>query len=121
MQASLVNAGLVASLAIAMGMRNAVVRRLGVADLATITTLTLTLTGLVADPGASREKGRRARRRVAVLGASFLGAAVGAVLQSNCGVVAPLALTLGLLAASATVAQRASRSTKAWAIAPPRQ
>jgi uncharacterized membrane protein YoaK (UPF0700 family) len=67
-------------LALAMGVRNATVRRLGIPDLTT-TVLTLTLTGLAADtqlPGA--EPGATLARRLSAVGAMLLGAVLGALL-----------------------------------------
>lgn len=112
-QGPLVQAGLVALLALAMGVQNASARRLGVADLTT-TVLTLTLTGLAADASTRKEERPRARRRLAATGTMFLGAAVGAVLLLRFGVVAPLVLTLGLLLATAVAAYIASSSTAPW-------
>jgi uncharacterized membrane protein YoaK (UPF0700 family) len=68
---------LVALLASAMGMQNAAVRRLGVADMTT-TVLTLTLTGLAADSrlagGASPHIGRRVASVLLMLSGALLGA-----------------------------------------------
>jgi uncharacterized membrane protein YoaK (UPF0700 family) len=62
--------------AIAMGLRNAVVRRLGVLDVTT-TVLTLTITGLAADSsmagGDHVRSGRRVLSVVAMLGGAFIG------------------------------------------------
>ena len=109
----LVQAGLVALLAIAMGVQNASARRLGVADLTT-TVLTLTLTGLAADARATKEERARAKRRLAATGTMLLGAALGALLQFQFGGVAPLVLALCLLLANSAAAYRAARSTEAW-------
>ncbi len=78
--------------AIAMGLRNATVRRLGVADLTT-TVLTMTFTGLGADSTfAGGTNPRWPRRTLSVL-TMLIGAVVGALLVRNGGVAAPLALT----------------------------
>ncbi|MFB7665246.1 YoaK family protein [Kitasatospora sp. NPDC056138] len=81
----------IAVLALAMGIRNASVRRVGVADLTT-TVLTMTLTGLAADSllagGAAPRAGRRAGAAVAMAGGAF----VGAWFQLHHGVVRSLAL-----------------------------
>src|SRR4051812_35309047 len=61
---------------LAMGLRNATVRRLGVADLTT-TVLTLTLTGLAADSSLAGGENPRWTRRVASVVALFGGAAPG--------------------------------------------
>jgi uncharacterized membrane protein YoaK (UPF0700 family) len=80
----------IALLAFGMGVRNATVRRVKVADLTT-TVLTMTLTGLAADsPLAGGEGEGSGRRTVAVL-AMLLGAIAGALLLK-----VELALVLGL-------------------------
>src|SRR5262245_32077687 len=112
-QRPLLQAGLVLLLAFAMGAQNAVARRLAVADLTT-TVLTLTLTGLAADASVKTEDGSRAKRRLAATGAMLVGAAVGAVLQLQFGVIAPLVLTLVLLLVAGAAARHAARSTDPW-------
>ena len=77
--------------AIAMGLRNATVRRLGVADLTT-TVLTLTLTGLAADSSLAGGNNPRLARRLLSVVAMFGGAAVGAVLLRY-GLALPLVIT----------------------------
>jgi uncharacterized membrane protein YoaK (UPF0700 family) len=80
----------IALLAFGMGVRNATVRRVKVADLTT-TVLTMTLTGLAADsPPAGGDGQGSGRRAVAVL-AMLLGAIAGALLLK-----VDLALVLGL-------------------------
>jgi uncharacterized membrane protein YoaK (UPF0700 family) len=64
--------------ALAMGTRNAAVRRLAIPDLTT-TVLTLTITGIGADSSLANGNNPRLARRVAAVAAMFLGAAVGAV------------------------------------------
>ena len=71
--------GVVASTAMAMGLRNAVVRKLGVADLTT-TVLTLTIAGLAADFTLAGGGNLRWRRRCAAIVSMLAGAAAGAVL-----------------------------------------
>ena len=71
--------GIVAVMALAMGLRTAVVRRLGVADLTT-TVLTLTITGLAADSGLAGDTNPRWRRRCAGILCMLSGAAAGAAL-----------------------------------------
>ena len=65
--------------AIAMGIRNAVVRKLGVPDLTT-TVLTLTITGLASDSSLAGGSNPRWQRRVASIALMFGGAAVGTLL-----------------------------------------
>jgi uncharacterized membrane protein YoaK (UPF0700 family) len=71
--------GVVASTAIAMGLRNAVVRKLGVADLTT-TVLTLTIAGVAADSTLAGDSNPRWRRRCAAIVSMLAGAAAGAAL-----------------------------------------
>ena len=91
--------------AIAMGMHNATVRRLGVADLTT-TVLTMTLTGLGADSCLAGGTSIRWQRRVASIAAMLAGAALGALLVGQVGLVWPLVLIGGmtLLATLADIA-----------------
>jgi len=80
--------------AVAMGLRNATVRRLAVPDLTT-TVLTLTLTGIAADSSLARGNNPRIRYRAASVVFMFSGAVVGALLL-RLGPAAPLLLS-GLL------------------------
>jgi len=68
---------LIASTAVAMGLRNAVARKLAVPDLTT-TVLTLTVTGLAADSGLAGGDNPRWQRRLAAIVAMLAGAAAGA-------------------------------------------
>jgi uncharacterized membrane protein YoaK (UPF0700 family) len=81
---------LIALLAMAMGLRSAVVRKLGVADLTT-TLLTLTMTGILSESSLAGGKNPRIARRVAAVALLFLGALVGAFLL-KAAVAIPLAL-----------------------------
>ena len=69
---------LIALTALAMGTRNAAVRKLAVPDLTT-TVLTLTITGIGADSSLARGNNPRLARRIASVAAMFFGAALGAV------------------------------------------
>jgi uncharacterized membrane protein YoaK (UPF0700 family) len=69
---------LIASTALAMGTRNAAVRKLAIPDLTT-TVLTLTITGIGADSSLAKGNNPRLARRVAAVAAMFLGAALGAI------------------------------------------
>ena len=82
---------IVALTAGAMGIRNATVRRLGVADLTT-TVLTLTLTGLAADSSLAGGTNPRPTRRIGSLVALFGGALLGAALVLHVGLVSPLVI-----------------------------
>src|SRR5882672_8765470 len=70
---------LIALTALAMGTRNAAVRKLAIPDLTT-TVLTLTITGIGADSAIANGNNPRLARRVASVAAMFLGAALGAVI-----------------------------------------
>jgi uncharacterized membrane protein YoaK (UPF0700 family) len=83
----------IALLALAMGVRNATVRHLGVPDLTT-TVLTMTLTGLAADSPLAGGSGRGSVRRIAAVFAMLTGALAGALLLKT-------SLVLPLLAAAA--------------------
>lgn len=87
--------------ALAMGLRNATVRRLAVPDLTT-TVLTLTLTGVAADSSLAGGGNPRLGRRVASVVAMFAGAALGALLL-RFGLALPLLLS-GSCVLAATVA-----------------
>jgi uncharacterized membrane protein YoaK (UPF0700 family) len=73
---------MIAFTAIAMGMRNAAVRKLAVPDLTT-TVLTLTITGLAADSSLARGTNPRWQRRIAAVVAMFAGAALGSITLRN--------------------------------------
>jgi len=88
---------------VAMGMRNAVVRKLAVPDLTT-TVLTLTLTGLAADSPLAGSEGPRSRRRVASILCMLAGAAVGAWLLRQ-----SVALTMGTAAVISALCTLAAR------------
>src|SRR6266403_473878 len=70
---------LIALTALAMGTRNAAVRKLAIPDLTT-TVLTLTITGIGADSSMANGNNPRLARRVESVVAMFLGAALGAVI-----------------------------------------
>jgi uncharacterized membrane protein YoaK (UPF0700 family) len=70
---------LIALMALAMGTRNAAVRKLAIPDLTT-TVLTLTITGIAADSSIANGTNPRLARRVGSVAAMFLGAALGAVI-----------------------------------------
>jgi uncharacterized membrane protein YoaK (UPF0700 family) len=78
--------------AVAMGLRNATVRRLAVPDLTT-TVLTLTLTGIAADSTLAGGRNPRLGRRLGAALAIFAGSAVGAVFVSLGGLALPLVVT----------------------------
>lgn len=81
--------------ALAMGLRNASVRKIALPDLTT-TVLTLTITGLAADSSLAGGSDPRWQRRVMSILLMFAGAVVGALLLRH-----SLALPLGLATVSA--------------------
>jgi uncharacterized membrane protein YoaK (UPF0700 family) len=91
----------IALMAVAMGVRNATVRSLAVADMTT-TVLTLTLTGLAADSTLGGGDNPRAVRRGGAVLLMLLGAYVGAVLVLHTSLTWPLLASC--LCGAATVA-----------------
>ncbi len=79
-------------LAFAMGIQNAMIRKFGVADLAT-NVMTLTMTALVAESSLGGGENQRWQRRSASIGIFAVSATSGAVLV-RFGVVWPLLLAL---------------------------
>ena len=69
---------LIALTALAMGTRNAAVRKLAIPDLTT-TVLTLTITGIGADSSLANGNNPRLARRLESIAAMFLGARLGAI------------------------------------------
>jgi uncharacterized membrane protein YoaK (UPF0700 family) len=108
---------LIVLLAVAMGLQNAVARRLAVPDMTT-TVLTLTLTGLAADSTLAGGKNPQPSRRVMATLTMFAGAAIGAILIFNSGVASVLALALVLLVVAAVAASKASSSSAPWTVGP---
>ena len=115
-----------ALLAIALGVQNAVARKLAVPDLTT-TVLTMTLTGVGADLRAvfGREAPRPRRgaapaaraalgRRLLAVAAMVAGAAAGASLALRVSPVSALALAAALLALTAAWAALAVRRPASW-------
>ncbi len=89
---------IIALVAVAMGMRNAIVRKLAVPDLTT-TVLTLTLTGIAADTAGESVKIGRSVRRLSAVAAMLLGAFIGALLEKH-SLTLPLAVAAGAGAVS---------------------
>jgi uncharacterized membrane protein YoaK (UPF0700 family) len=87
----------IALLAFGMGVRNATVKSLKVADLTT-TVLTMTLTGLAADSPLGGGKGEGSWRRTAAVLAMLFGAIAGALLlKVHLALVLALAAVLAIL------------------------
>jgi uncharacterized membrane protein YoaK (UPF0700 family) len=103
---------LAATLAVAMGVQNAVARRLAVPDLTT-SVLTMTLTGIAADRGA-RQREAAFVRRVLAVATTLAGAVAGAELVLHTSTTAALGLALGLLAVVVAGALLAARRPGPW-------
>ena len=104
---------LIAPLAIAMGVQNAAVQRIGVPELTT-TVLTKTLTGIASEARALGGGGSQlGRRGVAVL-AMLLGAVCGGLLVLKVSVASALALALAVAGLVALAVHALSRGEPAW-------
>jgi uncharacterized membrane protein YoaK (UPF0700 family) len=93
--------GVIVLTALAMGVRNATVRKIALPDLTT-TVLTLTLTGLAADSPLAGGANPRAWRRGASVLSMFLGAGAGALLVRH-SLVLPLVVS-GALSCGCAIA-----------------
>ena len=105
--------GIAALLALAMGIQNAMARRLAVPDLTT-TVLTMTLTGIAADVRAQGHGLAVLRRRILAVAAMFAGAVGGALLVLHAGTAPALGLATGLLAVVTAGAALAVRQPGPW-------
>ena len=105
--------GMAALLALAMGIQNAVARRLAVPDLTT-TVLTMTLTGIAADVRTTDHGRAGLARRVLAVAAMFGGAVAGALLVLHAGTAPALGLATGLLAMVTAGAALAVRRLGPW-------
>jgi uncharacterized membrane protein YoaK (UPF0700 family) len=103
---------LILIMALAMGIQNATARKLAVPDLTT-TVLTLTITGIAADPSAPGGAGSSGRRVVSVA-SMLVGALVGAVFVLHVAVVLPLVTALVLLVLIAVAARVLGRDDASW-------
>src|ERR1700685_2735320 len=102
-----------ALLAVAMGIQNAVARKLAVPDLTT-TVLTMTLTGIGHDARSGHRGHVTLVRRVLVVATMLAGGVIGAELVLNVGTIVPLALATGLLAIVAGGAAVAANHPGEW-------
>ncbi len=102
-----------ALLALAMGIQNAVARRLAVPDLTT-TVLTMTLTGIAADVRAKGHGLAGLGRRLLAVATMFAGAACGALLVLHASATAALGLAVGLLVIVTAGAALAARRPGSW-------
>lgn len=104
---------LAALLAVAMGIQNSAARKLAVPDLTT-TVLTMTLTGIGADPRAGQRGHVTLARRVLTVATMLAGGAAGAWLVLRVSAVAALAVATGLLLLTAAGAAWSARRPAGW-------
>jgi uncharacterized membrane protein YoaK (UPF0700 family) len=104
---------LIAVLAAAMGIQNAVVRRLSVPELTT-TVLTMTMTGIGADGILAGGAGSRTGRRLIAIVAMFLGALVGTACVLHVRIEALLAVALGALVIVSAATLALGRGHPTW-------
>jgi uncharacterized membrane protein YoaK (UPF0700 family) len=107
---------LAALLSVAMGIQNAVARKLAVPDLTT-TVLTMTLTGIGHDPRSGQRGHVTLTRRILVVATMLTGGVAGAELVLNVGTLIPLALATALLAIVAGTAALTTRHPAEWRMA----
>ncbi len=98
---------MIALVAFAMGVRNAIVRKLAVPDLTT-TVLTLTLTGLAADAPVGQHARAHSARRVLAVAAMLGGASSAACSRSTVSLGRCWRRQLSRPLASARICSRAS-------------
>lgn len=108
-----VHYGIVIALALAMGLQNAIVQRLGVAELTT-TVLTRTITGIAVDGFGFGVHGGKVGRRVVAVLAMLAGAVVGAVLVLHAAHAWALAVALTVIATVGTIAWTMRNVTLGW-------
>jgi uncharacterized membrane protein YoaK (UPF0700 family) len=104
---------LILIMALAMGIQNATARKLAVPDLTT-TVLTMTITGIAADPGGPGGAGSSSGRRVVSVASMLVGALVGAVLVLHAAIVLPLVTAFVLLVIIAITARVLGREDASW-------
>jgi uncharacterized membrane protein YoaK (UPF0700 family) len=104
---------LVGVLGLAMGLQNAVARRLAVPDLTT-TVLTLTITGMGADSTFVGGTGSKAGRRLVSIAAMLIGAVLGALLVLHTTLCTPLIGAAVAVLVVAGLAATTGRSKDEW-------
>jgi uncharacterized membrane protein YoaK (UPF0700 family) len=104
---------LIAPLAIAMGIQNAAVQRIGVPELTT-TVLTKTLAGIASEARALGGGGSQLGRRGLAVLAMLLGALCGGLLVLKVSVASALALALALAGLVALAVHVLSRGESSW-------
>jgi uncharacterized membrane protein YoaK (UPF0700 family) len=104
---------LIALLGTAMGVQNAVARKIAVPDLTT-TVLTLTIAGMSADARVTGGPGARVGRRLLAVLTMVVGALAGALLVLHANASLALVLAFVLLAIVTTTAALVSRGEAIW-------
>jgi uncharacterized membrane protein YoaK (UPF0700 family) len=104
---------LIGSLGAAMGLQNAVARKLAVADLTT-TVLTMTLTGIASDHTALGGPGWKIGRRGVSVVCMFAGGLVGAELVLHVSDILPLAIALVAILFVALATELLGRHDEPW-------
>jgi uncharacterized membrane protein YoaK (UPF0700 family) len=103
---------IIALVALAMGMRNAIVRKLAVPDMTT-TVLTMTLTGLAADAAATPSRIGMSPRRLSVIAAMLIGATIGGLLEKqSLGLPLAVAAAVGATSFGTYLLGRARQATE---------
>jgi uncharacterized membrane protein YoaK (UPF0700 family) len=103
---------IIALVALAMGLRNAIVRKLAVPDMTT-TVLTMTLTGLAADAAATPSRIGMSPRRLSVIAAMLIGATIGGLLEKqSLGLPLAVAAAVGATSFGIYLLSRVRRATK---------
>jgi uncharacterized membrane protein YoaK (UPF0700 family) len=100
-------------LAVAMGIQNSAARKLAVPDLTT-TVLTMTLTGIGADPRSGHRGHVTLARRLLAVALMLGGGALGAWLVMHVSAIAALAVAAGVLLAAAAAAAWSARAPAPW-------
>ncbi len=103
---------IIALVALAMGVRNAIVRKLAVPDMTT-TVLTMTLTGLAADAAATPSRIGMSPRRLSVVAAMLIGATIGGLLEKqSLGLPLAVAAAVGATSFGTYLLSRARQATE---------
>jgi uncharacterized membrane protein YoaK (UPF0700 family) len=103
---------IIALVALAMGLRNAIVRKLAVPDMTT-TVLTMTLTGLAADAAATPSRIGMSPRRLSVIAAMLIGATIGGLLEKqSLGLPLAVAAAVGATSFGTYLLSRARQATE---------
>lgn len=97
----------IALLAVAMGVRNAAVRRLAVRDLTTV--LTMTITALAAESPLGGGSGQGTMRRAGAVGSMLIGALIGALIVKS-SLIAALAVAAAISASAAAAGEVRART-----------